>query len=1012
MKRINVPTKNRDPSSDGNFMVRRDALDSSDKSVYVFNHASSDTAGLMWSRYDSYNFDNMLGSAQTPYRCVLDTVIIYGGVVYCHSYNGYYDTKTITYMLMFDIKNGDLLHSKLFMKENIMFEYFVDDSQLWIAYINNGVSMLNQLDSETLMTLRSVRTPLKKNDRSSNFIMVCGKVYVLQFNADGIYVTDAFDVNDPENLYPGKTYLGPNPRKKINQWSTHVNPLLNEIFLNTKDGRNIQFKISLDTCGSRYTSYNLNIINNTFLWSMRQYSPERMRQKVGILEKLYNMTEQISASSYADSLSQCFDHKCVLTSRSTDLHCQIDNVLRSIEVLSHIVRPSGPRDTHILDFNLDMGKLLRQKFGRHIIDKIEELKGTILESFDSLRNSLSRYFTTVARFDQGKANADIDFIHGRLDKFKIEVTDMTNSLGHTLSALGKAAIGSTSAEVADKAATLAMTIAANMNPLKILFDSGGAVEIKKAIDELAKAASTLARAIKVVVKTLPKLSTELLRLNRQMAKNIKKQENIKHMFISGYNQNLNAIESLSENYMQDFLKQYQNYDPIFSRGMFAYAGELLQETIEQLCELIYAGDSAASSVAQTVITSLTDCLGTKALANRLIETNEEMYDNQFELIEAMANFARATITMNAASMIANKTSKLKKPDPNSLEGRLFGFHVYVTTKSRIWGFVRDACNLIEYQNYGITINLCGNIMLDQTSQKFDDLVAYKYDKDACSNDVSVKYFNIPAAIRNKESNYELPLATIDLGRLYAGKEVTFQVPNKDWLIENGWFDAKDSQSAHFVQSFELILPPIFRGQPSEATVHTVANMDGNNRIYPDRQRYIFYSRSHNKVVPVQYDFRYSNGYPSCASGTVLENPYNLQECDQIERPCVVSEGTRELTHYPSIFARWKLRAFMAGNSKLIRPDPVGVFTLKARLKVCHAALRTVPLLGAGVALARPVHTSSCCGDHNKVMNSRINRCEKCPVGSCPNIEGYYCDRNCTNVQASSNHDAGTPIIIG
>ena len=81
------------------------------------------------------------------------------------------------------------------------------------------------------------------------------------------------------------------------------------------------------------------------------------------------------------------------------------------------------------------------------------------------------------------------------------------------------------------------------------------------------------------------------------------------------------------------------------------------------------------------------------------------------------------------------------------------------------------------------------------------LISFKYDEDiSCSDELSKRdEFRIPAMIRR--GNETLPKGTLDLTRLLEAEEKTsdvlFQIPNAEWLVDNGWIDAQDKNNGPF-----------------------------------------------------------------------------------------------------------------------------------------------------------------------------------------------------------------------
>ena len=452
--------------------------------------------------------------------------------------------------------------------------------------------------------------------------------------------------------------------------------------------------------------------------------------------------------------------------------------------------------------------------------------------------------------------------------------------------------------------------------------------------------------------------------------------------------------------MIGFLNEYTNYDPVFTAGAFGKIGTLLAETIEDLCSLIFEGETSLSSIHQTIFAAgHGSCINAKTDVERLLATYDEMYDFQFDLMEAMAEFARATVSMKSAQEISATISQkiaAVEEDQNrktkEFSVRLYALQLIAANKAHMGTLVRDACNLIEYKNAGTSTEFCKDLKLtsDPSSTSYDSLVAFDYTQDMCSDDYSIKVVNIPAAVRENGTGISLPY-TIDLERLYNGEEVTFQVPNSTWLIMNGWMNEVDADKANFIREFELFLPPMFsHDQPfqEESEVHISVEMTGDNRIFPHQG-----NRKYSFSSPTIYNLRYSDSSRCHNPIRPITNPYDTRDCAPLQQPCITSPGTMAAAVYhPSIYSRWKIRLISSGGR--LRPTPSGEFFLKAGVKICH--INPPSTSSAANRPARTVHVGGeCCADQDKFYD-KFGVCQPCPRMSCAKLRGYYCDRNCTS----------------
>ena len=92
-----------------------------------------------------------------------------------------------------------------------------------------------------------------------------------------------------------------------------------------------------------------------------------------------------------------------------------------------------------------------------------EVSKTVSEPFNGLRT----YFTEVETFNREKANADVEFINGRLNKYKSNIETLSTELGNQVGTLIDYAIAAVSVELAEDAAQCVLAAAVLMNPVEI-----------------------------------------------------------------------------------------------------------------------------------------------------------------------------------------------------------------------------------------------------------------------------------------------------------------------------------------------------------------------------------------------------------------------------------------------------------------------------------------------------------------------------------------------------------------
>ena len=1038
MKEVELPVNSDEPYSSVK-LVLRDSFNWADSSIYLvyknYSCRSAETDGCHNSPctslviYNSYN-DLANGSFTSKltltFACFYNTIRIYNRHLYCHSarknFNRFGQEYMATYINKIDLSHGTVIsqrkvevESDQLCNENNLFnnrliiDYQVDATGFWLVYKSRETHkfVIESIDTDDLGTVHMIsKDDIGTNEISTKnpMLMMCGKFYHFDLSGELIKVSKAFDILDPNNVFDGPTMLGKNDISGLYEVLMQYNPATKEIFIYTTSDETKFYILSPQVCAYPYRDIaHLSNIGSTFLWSLVQTENDHLRQMVDHLTSYFDLKDPDLLSNITNTLLTCPDKNCFDATQSLSLYCVIKKAVTDLKIYSdHMQTPSKI----ILQTEFHMRELLQQQFNREISSKINEVKLYMSHSFDDLKQTvislqntlqsrLGNYYSSLARYDQKKAEADVNFIYGRLETYTESIEDSTNILGEQLSSLFVNALESSSANIVGKARRVAFASLAAANPVdKILGRMDSILTLMDAIDELMMATRDLHRALYIRDHVLPKIIKETTALGDQLEMNMKTQTNIKNMIQAGFKKQLHIDNTLE--FMDGFLKEYNAYSPIFTAGMFANYEAMLDGVVDELCDVIFSGDTTESGIAQHVIVSKGSCLNIKVDVARLVANFEEMYDFQFDLMEAMASFVRASVAQAGALKLSETidgTLTDAQREQNHLALKVHTLQMYTVNNIHMDMVVRDACNLIKYKKGGETTDYCEHLMIDPHTTEFDKLVAYPYETDMCAHDNIQRYVNIPA--RMKENITELlPSYVIDLDELYKGKAVQFKIPNSAWLVENKWLSANDVLHPLFIKQFQLYLPPLQLHSVRSTDIHAVADMDGDNYITQGGQTYVFSS-------PTQYNFRYTLGHGSCFMGQSLDsqrNPYNVPGCpDRSDIPCVTSKGEiAGSVFHPSIYANWKLRAFVTG--KLSKPNPAGEIYIRAGLTICKTGLtrhiRNPAVYGSYTT--EPI----CCSDQNMYhkVSAHDHPCHSCPQESCPNLQGYYCERNCTLVQ--------------
>ena len=438
---------------------------------------------------------------------------------------------------------------------------------------------------------------------------------------------------------------------------------------------------------------------------------------------------------------------------------------------------------------------------------------------------------------------------------------------------------------------------------------------------------------------------------------------------------------------QKFLDDYKAYDPQVEKPELSAMTGKWEEMIEGTCQVILECTTNLCAGPKAIVRRQGLCPKAKAKAQEMIATYEEIYDFQFELIESMATYMRAAVSLDAASSITGDYDALTSEaevDANAVNDlKTLTIVSYISYKINIWRIVKDYCNILEYQRGGTRPTVCNGVNTEIAS---------------------LASFVIPPC-REVHDYREVPIASngnlafMSLGDLYAGKPVTFQIPDSQWLVENGWINPGDQNAAIFVKQFVVFLPTV---SPTEREVRVEAKVSGENQHSPpDGTRYVIV-----RVPEKKFIFYYREGHSAVCrrDSDKLTNPYG----SSLPKICPLNEdqnSCQELLErtplFPSVYSKWKVS--ISGYESVQVPEPASNFKLKVDTKLCfierpskdkgkkNKFKRKKKLILTKRKKTKYRHGPTNCPDGH-FWSGDSGVCAKCPKGSTSALHGYYCEK--------------------
>merc|ERR1719403_301426 len=331
------------------------------------------------------------------------------------------------------------------------------------------------------------------------------------------------------------------------------------------------------------------------------------------------------------------------------------------------------------------------------------------------------------------------------------------------------------------------------------------------------------------------------------------------------------------------------------------------------------------------------CQDIKKNRDMLIDLVSALKDSELDLnSDAYAALARSKLAINEAIHFREVTGMSTTSIIRNAIARKKAYVLYRIQKSVV---INGACDLIKYRNGGDEEEYCQELRENPNGQ-LDKLLAglAGSNKDMCDQ-TKAATVNIPARFRRGDQ--KIPKGTLDLSILFDSSVpdplVSFQIPDKQWLVNNGWLDGSEVKKGPFyLKKFELFLPPWY-GKDNQK-VHTELALV-KNTLEPGGDVYNF-------DEDVNYVLKYTDIQPDCTEQ--VRNPYNTDGCTtKGPEPCIQTPGVKKQQKiYPSLMSHWKFQMFLPQDVRrqgVIPYSPSGDFNLRARVEISRWRIRYPPL---------------------------------------------------------------------
>ena len=586
-----------------------------------------------------------------------------------------------------------------------------------------------------------------------------------------------------------------------------------------------------------------------------------------------------------------------------------------------------------------------------------EIKSFVSENTGQRFAALEGYFKGLADFDQRKANADIGFITGRLKSFDEAVKDLQPIIEEKLTAVIIGSVVSSTADTIQRGVELVVKAKFACNPSDpdpgAVFDAAN--EFAQSIVDLARS-SKLADTFKTAFDQTSSVGTrlsensEFIKLVRQIVETLP--EKLKD------NTDFSKLTT-------EFLTKYSDYDPKVQRQEIAKIATDWDVYLQEACDTLFAGGTAAAAIVQTTFASLGQCITTQGDISKMIEIFTEIYDYQFDLMESLATAVRAYQSQFFARRLDTKLRVASEQDLSSEEDdKVISLHqtmlsFYLIYRIHTLQVVVQHCNYLQFKNAGEMPSVCRSAMRTLEQREISNLIAFQSRK--CTPE-SFKFVDIPTTKPDDDE----ATSWINLTRLYQGDEVPFQIPSFEWLVEQNWITRVDARdTAIYISAFELFLPNVATEKERKRSSHFIrghklakVTAEISDQVRNAKEMGLGKSPVVRRASGEQRDiqFRITAKYPaplfpgdnavrfnlqpfriyvfayqeiggSCRQNTI-DNPYSKS----LPRICPLSSPPRVNQVDPSIFSLWKVKLEAPVFDSV--PKNIGSGAIRAAIRMC------------------------------------------------------------------------------
>lgn len=653
---------------------------------------------------------------------------------------------------------------------------------------------------------------------------------------------------------------------------------------------------------------------------------------------------------------------------------QVEQFVQLVDNYNNPIKNTRGKITRVLNTQIDYkGFLLRKQLDNILHVVSEEHTSLSIEIASYLKNIISTGFSEIGDFFESVASdnlriANADISDSRIEAYQDDLNRLLPVVKEKLLSIILNAIKAADLNVNEKTVLLALDLLDASNPLKHIFGGGPVQDVINSAADLSNALvdSKRANRVKESFDDLKMKSEEIIRgleANDRFLETMTK---------------IVRRSTLSEKEFQtakeEFLNSYREYNSEVTRPQIVGLRSYWINLVDEACNIILGTDSSLSSALKESASE--DCLNVKTKIAEMMAIYEEIYDFQFDLIDALVRKIMAQSTVNAARNLQREFIDSRELNPNAdstlTKLAMIGGLSYVTYRTTTLQAIYSYCDILRYVNpSAASASIC-------KGPETDISTLVNHNVRSCTSEVHEFLHDVPTKQDDEGSDEYM-----NINKLYSGKFFHFKIPNSQWLVDRKWIPEHQKDYALYVEQFEVFLPTNV-SRDVRVYVHALPE---ENVKYPD-------SDTEYKIEPEEsLLYEYTEG-PTAKENCRRESgihPYMTCMDEGYHTICHRTTGiTRNI--YPSIYARWKIT--LNGYEDYLRvPHVVSEgFTLKIGMKLCKLSNNPFVFIASerGRMQSRRL---KCCGQGEYRSSTNGGECKACPGGSYSKVAGYYCDRN-------------------